>query len=224
MTTGTVTRAALARIIDHTLLAPEATAEDVVVHCEEAAALGVAAVCVSPTRVALAVEHAGGLAVSSVVGFPSGAHLPAVKAQEAAGAVEAGAQEIDMVIDLGKAREGHWSAVESEIGAVRQAVPAPTLLKVIIESAVLAREGIVAACQVAEAAGADVVKTSTGFHRAGGASLSAVRLMSATVGGRLGVKASGGVRTTEQALAFVAAGATRLGLSATAAVLADLPA
>jgi len=158
-----------------------------------------------------------------VCGFPSGAHHAAVKAAEAAASVDQGAGEIDMVIDLGRARSGDWAGVEAEIAAVRAAAPAPVVLKVIIESAVLTDDEIVAACRASEAAGADFVKTSTGFHPAGGASVGAVELMARTVGGRLGVKASGGIRTTETALAMIAAGATRLGLSASAAVLAGLP-
>jgi deoxyribose-phosphate aldolase len=125
-----------------------------------------------------------------------------------------------MVIDLGLVKAGSLDATRAEIAAVRAAVPAPKLLKVIIESAALTDEEIVAACQAAEAAGADFVKTSTGFHPAGGASVHAVELMARTVGGRLGVKASGGIRDWDTAAAMVAAGATRLGLSGTAAVLA----
>jgi deoxyribose-phosphate aldolase len=224
------TRAAVARTIDHTLLAPEASAARVVELCLEAAELGVAAVCVAPTRVALAARAlgeievpAGGIAVASVVGFPSGAHVTSAKAAEARRALDDGAGEIDMVIDLGAATDGDWLAVERDITAVRAAASA-ALLKVIIESAVLGAERIAAACRVAEAAGADFVKSSTGFHPAGGATLDDVRLMAETVGGRLGVKASGGIRTADAALQFLAAGATRLGLSASRAVLDRLPA
>jgi len=128
-----------------------------------------------------------------------------------------------MVINLSDAVTGNYDAVEADIRAVREAMPAEVLLKVIIESAALTDEQIVAVCERAEAAGAEYVKTSTGFHPAGGASVHAVELMARTVGGRLGVKASGGIRTTEAALAMVEAGATRLGLSASAAILAGLP-
>lgn len=224
------TRHEVARLIDHTLLAPQASAAAIVELCLEAAELEVTAVCVSPTHVALAAgvlerlnpERPLGIAVAAVVGFPSGAHLAAVKAYEAQRAADDGAKEIDMVIDLGLAVEGEWPAVEADIAKVRAAVPTPVLLKVIIESALLSPEGIVNACRVAEAAGADFVKTSTGFHPSGGASLDAVRLMAETVGGRLGVKASGGIRTAATALALLDAGATRLGMSATRAVLDDL--
>lgn len=128
-----------------------------------------------------------------------------------------------MVINLSDAVTGRFDAVEADIRAVREALPPEVLLKVIIESAALTDDQIVAACERAEAAGAEYVKTSTGFHPMGGASVHAVELMARTVGGRLGVKASGGIRTAEAALAMVQAGATRLGLSASAAILAELP-
>ena len=214
------TRAQLARMIDHTLLKPEATAAQVAELAREAGELGVHAVCVSPSRQRVALPDGVKLAV--VCGFPSGAHTAAVKAAEAAASVVAGADEVDMVIDLGLAGAGDWDGVRAEIAAEREACPGPVVLKVIIEAAALDERGIVAACHAAETAGADFVKTSTGFHPAGGASVDAVRLMAETVGGRLGVKASGGIRTTEAALAMVAAGATRLGLSGTRAVLDGL--
>ena len=216
------TRTALAQIIDHTLLRPEASPEQIVELCEEALDLGVGAVCVSPSYVRLATEHVeDDVRVATVVAFPSGACRTAIKVAEAALACREGAEEVDMVIDLGFACSGHWSAVEGEIAAVRRETPGT--LKVIIESALLAPDAIVTACRVADAAGADYVKTSTGFHPAGGASVEAVRLMAGAVGGRLGVKASGGIRTAEQALAMVDAGATRLGISASRAVLDGLP-
>ncbi|WP_278236819.1 deoxyribose-phosphate aldolase [Isoptericola sp. AK164] len=214
-------RAALARYVDHTLLKPEATAADVSALVTEGAALGVFSVCVSPTFVAHAVEAAGGrLAVATVCGFPSGKHASEIKAAEAARSVLDGADEVDMVIDIGAAKAGGFDVVQDDIAAVRAAVPSDKILKVIIESAALTDTEVVAACRAAEAAGADFVKTSTGFHPTGGASVHAVELMAATVGGRLGIKASGGVRTLADAQAMIAAGATRLGLSGTAAVLA----
>lgn len=213
--------AALARYVDHTLLKPEATATDVSALVAEGAALDVFSVCVSPTFVAHAVAQARGrLAVATVCGFPSGKHLSDVKAAEAARSVADGADEVDMVIDVGAVRAGQVAAVEADVAAVRAAVPADKVLKVIIESAALSDEEIVAVCRAAESAGADFVKTSTGFHPAGGASVHAVRLMARTVGGRLGIKASGGIRTLHDALAMIEAGATRLGLSGTAGVLA----
>lgn len=215
------TRATLARTVDHTLLRPEATDDDVAALAAEAAELGVHAVCVSPSR--LPVHVAAGVAVCAVVGFPSGAHEGALKAEEAARAVSRGATEIDMVVDLGLVRAGDGASVEREIAAVRAAC-GPALLKVILETAALSPDQIVAACRRSEAAGADYVKTSTGFHPAGGASVDAVRLLRATVGDRLGVKASGGIRDTATAVAMLDAGATRLGLSGTRAVLDGLPA
>ena len=215
------TRTELAAMIDHTLLKPEATDADVRALVAEAAELGTYFVCVSPS--ALPIEVPEGLHVACVCGFPSGAHKPEVKAAEAARAVTDGAEEVDMVINLGLAEQGDWTGVEEDIRAVREACPG-ALLKVIIESAVLTDDEIVAACRAAETAGADYVKTSTGFHPAGGASVHAVELMRRTVGDRLGVKASGGIRTAEAAEAMVAAGASRLGLSASRAILESLPA
>jgi deoxyribose-phosphate aldolase len=215
----------LAALIDHTLLKPEATRADVAALVAEAAALGVYAVCVSPSMVPVAVAAGAGMRVAAVAGFPSGKHLPAVKAHEAALAVASGAGEIDMVIDVGAALAGDIGAVRSDIEAVRAAAPR-AVLKVIVESAMLlvqAGGGALAdVCRAAEDAGADFVKTSTGFHPAGGASVDAVALMAETVGGRLGIKASGGIRTAADAVAMLDAGATRLGLSDTRAVLDGL--
>lgn len=214
-----LTRAELARMVDHTLLKPEATRADVEALIVEGRALGVLAVCVSPSMLPV---HAEGLVTAVVAGFPSGKHHSLVKGAEARLAVDQGAREIDMVIDIGAAVEGDYNAVLADILTVREAIGSSAILKVIIESAALSEEAIVETCVAAERAGADFVKTSTGFHPAGGASVEAVKLMAATVGGRLGVKASGGIRTTEAALAMVEAGATRLGLSGTRAVLDGL--
>lgn len=212
---------ALARYVDHTLLKPEATTADVTALVEEGVRLGVFSVCISPTFVAHAARVAAGrIAVATVCGFPSGKHVSAVKAAEAARSVADGADEVDMVIDVGVAKEGGFDAVRADVAAVRAAVPAEHVLKVIIESAALTDDEIVAVCRAAREAGADFVKTSTGFHPTGGASVHAVRLMADTVGGDLGVKASGGIRTLDDALAMIGAGATRLGLSGTAAVVA----
>ncbi|MCK7677091.1 deoxyribose-phosphate aldolase [Corynebacterium sp. CCM 9186] len=217
---STHTRAEIAHIIDHTLLKPEATADQVADLVTEAAKLNCYSVCVSPSQ--LPVEVPEGLHVATVVGFPSGAVKPEIKAAEAARAVSDGAEEVDMVINIALAQENRFDDLEAEIRAVRKACPAPVVLKVIIESAALDDDAIVAACRAAEAAGADFVKTSTGFHPAGGASVHAVTLMADTVGGRLGVKASGGIRNAKDAVAMVEAGATRLGLSASATVLDGL--
>ena len=213
------TRAEVARMIDHTLLKPEATAEQVVRLVEEATALGCFSVCVSPSMLPLETPEQLKLAV--VCGFPSGAHAAEVKAAEAGQAQQAGADEVDMVINLAYAVTNRFDQTESEIRAVREAAP-NVLLKVIIESAALDDDQIVGACLAAERAGADYVKTSTGFHPAGGASVHAVELMAKTVGGRLGVKASGGIRDAQTALAMIDAGATRLGLSSSAAILDGL--
>jgi deoxyribose-phosphate aldolase len=215
-------RAAVAARIDHTLLRPEATAADVADLCAEATELGVAAICVSPSMLPLTAPPGDGIAVATVIGFPSGAHHRETKAAEAATAVANGATELDMVVNLGLVKAGEWSGVEADIAAVRAAAPAPSVLKVIIESAALTDDEIVAACRAAEVAGADYVKTSTGFHPAGGASEAAVRLMATTLGGRLGVKASGGIRDAATATAMLAAGATRLGCSASRAILDGL--
>jgi deoxyribose-phosphate aldolase len=210
--------AELARYIDHTLLKPEATRADVERVIAEAAELGTYSVCLSPSF--LPVEVPPGLAVAVVCGFPSGKHHSEIKAAEAALSVQQGADEIDMVIDVGAAVEERYADVEADIRAVREAAPHPTVLKVIIESAALSDEAIVAACRAAVAAGADFVKTSTGFHPAGGASVHAVELMKRTVGDAAEVKASGGIRTRADAEAMIAAGATRLGLSSSRAILA----
>ncbi|WP_282006052.1 deoxyribose-phosphate aldolase [Propioniciclava sinopodophylli] len=210
-------RTELARLVDHTLLSPTATAADVEALAAEAADLGTYSLCVSPSMLPL--PFSPRVKVATVVGFPSGKHTPETKAFEAAEAVRNGADEVDMVIDIGALKSGDATHTEDEIRAVRDAVPAPGILKVIIESAALTDDEIVAACTAAEAAGADFVKTSTGFHPSGGASEHAVALMAQTVGGRLGVKASGGIRDWDAAQAMVAAGATRLGLSGTRAVL-----
>lgn len=215
-----ISRNDVASIIDHTLLKPQSTAEDVKALIKEAAELGTYSVCISPSQ--LPVEVPEGLHVATVVGFPSGAVKAEVKAAETARAIKDGAEEIDMVINIAFAKEGRFDDLESEIKAVRDAAPKPAIVKVIIESAALTDEEIVAACKASEAAGADFVKTSTGFHPAGGASEHAVKLMAETVGGRLGVKASGGIRDAATAKKMIEAGATRLGLSSSAAILEEL--
>jgi deoxyribose-phosphate aldolase len=221
---GPMERADLARMIDHTLLDVAATPGQVAMFCAEAVDLGVAAVCVAPSRLPLAADALPlEIATCTVVGFPTGAHRPGIKADEARRAAVDGATELDMVIDLGMASAGLWGRVQDDIAHVRAAVPAPLVLKVIIEAAALADDdAIVAACEAAEAAGADFVKTSTGFHPAGGASLHAVSLMAKTVDGRLGVKASGGIRNLGAALDMIDAGATRLGCSASRQILEAL--
>lgn len=221
----TYTRAEVAALVDHTLLKPEATDADVTALVREAAELGVYSVCVSPSMVAVAAGVASpAQRLCAVVGFPSGKHLSVIKAEEARRAVADGAAEIDMVIDVGAAVAGDYAAVSADVAAVRAAIGDQAVLKVIVESAALLRLGgeqaLLDSCRAAADAGADFVKTSTGFHPAGGASVHAVELM-ATVGPQ--VKASGGIRTADDAIAMLTAGATRLGLSGTRAVLDGLP-
>lgn len=212
-------RAEVAAIIDHTLLKPEATTADVEALVTEAKELGVLAICVSPSM--LPVTDPGELVVATVVGFPSGQVKPEIKAAEAAQAVSDGADEVDMVINIGQAIAGDFDALEADIRGVVDA-SGSALVKVIIESAALSDDQIVEASRRAEAAGAGFVKTSTGFHPAGGASAHAVSLMRETVGDRLGVKASGGIRTVDAAEEMIAAGASRLGLSGSKVILDGL--
>lgn len=210
----------LAAMIDHTLLKPESTPADTAALAREAEKLGTYSICVSPSM--LPIETS--VHVATVCGFPSGQVAPEVKAYEAADSVKKGAEEIDMVINVGRAIAGDSDFTEQEIRAVREAAPKPVILKVIIESSALTDEQIVASCEAAKRAGADFVKTSTGFHPAGGASAHAVALMRETVGEDFGVKASGGIRTLEAAKEMIAAGANRLGLSGSAAILDELEA
>lgn len=203
----------LAAMIDHTILKPEATGAEIARYCAEARAWGFRAVCVNPDRVAevAAALGGGGVAACAVVGFPLGATTSAVKAAEAREAVAAGASEIDMVLPIGRLRDGAHDAVRRDIATVRAACP-DALLKVILETCLLDDAEKAAACRLAVAGGADFVKTSTGFAK-GGATLADVALMRRTVGDAVGVKASGGIRTAETARAMIAAGATRIGTS-----------
>jgi deoxyribose-phosphate aldolase len=219
----TLSRVELAGLVDHTLLTPEATRAEVEELCREAVELGVHGVCVAPSMLPLRPGVlAPGITLVTVCGYPTGAHQSAIKAAEAGRAVTDGAVEIDVVADLGAVRAGSWSDVERDIATVRTAVPPGALLKVVLETAGLSDADIVNACLAVEAAGADYIVTSTGVHSAGGATLAQVELVARTVAGRLGVKARGGLRTTEQALAVIEAGATRVGLTATRAVLDGL--
>ncbi len=219
----------VAALIDHTLLKPEATERDVALLVDEAAELGVYAICVSPSMVDVAKRAgAGAKPIAAVVGFPSGKHLSVIKADEARLAVAAGAAEIDMVIDVGAAVSGDFAKVEADVASVRRSVGPDIVLKVIVESAALlsivGEQALLSACRAAADGGADFVKTSTGFHPAGGASVRAVELMYAAVGPGVEVKASGGIRTTSDAVSMLDAGATRLGLSGTRSVLEGLEA
>jgi len=210
----------VADFVDHTLLKAEATRADILKLCAEAREHRFAAVCVNPVWVELCAAELSGtdVAVASVCGFPLGAATPEVKAAEAADAVARGAAEVDMVAAIGHIKGGEWRHVEDDIRAVveacrRRGDAGGALVKVIIESAVLAPEDIVKASAVARLAGAHFVKTSTGFHPKGGATVEAVRLMRLTVGDDLGVKAAGGIRDCAAALAMIGAGASRLGTS-----------
>jgi deoxyribose-phosphate aldolase len=206
----------LARYIDHTLLRPDATADDIDRLCAEAAEYRFAAVCVNPTWVRRAAEQLQGtdVAVASVVGFPFGASTPEVKAWEARRAIRDGASEIDMVINIGALKSGLYDVVRDDIAHVADACrEAGAASKVIIETGLLTDEEKVIACRLASEAKADFVKTSTGFAK-GGATVFDVALMREVVGPRMGVKASGGIRTAEDVEDMIAAGATRIGASA----------
>ena len=214
MSSLSLTREELASYIDHTLLKPEASREQIRAVCEEAKQYHFASVCVNSCWVPLIAEElkGSGVSVCCVIGFPLGASLSSVKAFEAREAVAAGAQEIDMVVNIGAVKSGGWELVREDIAAVN-AAKGTAKLKVIIETCLLTDEEKVRVCQIAKEVGADFVKTSTGFST-GGATVHDVELMRKTVGPEMGVKASGGVRTLADALAMIEAGASRLGASA----------
>jgi len=204
-----------ARLIDHTLLRPDATDDDIKKLCQEAASYHFASVCVNPTwvRVAACNLIGSGVPVCTVIGFPLGATLPDVKAYEARRAIFDGAREVDMVINVGALKSGDDCLVEHDIRSVAQvAHEYDAICKVIIETALLTDDEKVRACEAAKRAGADFVKTSTGFSK-GGATVADVALMRRTVGSELGVKASGGVKGLDDARKMVEAGATRIGAS-----------
>ncbi|MBN1584920.1 deoxyribose-phosphate aldolase [Candidatus Uhrbacteria bacterium] len=211
-------RTELAKLIDHTLLKPEATASDVGGLCDEARRFGFAAVCVNPCFVPLCrrLLEGSGVRVCTVIGFPLGANAAETKAFEARQAIRDGADELDTVISIGALKGGRFDLVLEDIAAVVREARAdsgrPIAVKAIIEASRLTDGEKVRACNLAVEAGADFVKTSTGFG-GGGATVGDVRLMRAAVGDSAGVKASGGIRTGEDALAMLAAGATRLGIS-----------
>jgi deoxyribose-phosphate aldolase len=210
----------IAAYIDHTLLKPDATKDQIDVIVEEAAAHKFASVCVNPYWVSYCADKLQGtdVKVCTVIGFPLGASTSAVKALETKDAIEKGAGEIDMVINIGALKSGDLVTVESDIRAVTEAADG-VLTKVIIETALLTEEEKVTACELAVKAGADFVKTSTGFS-GGGATVADIALMRNTVGPNIGVKASGGVRDREATLAMIEAGATRIGASAGVQIIA----
>jgi len=211
----------IARLIDHTLLKPEASREDIRKLCMEALKYHFASVCVNPWNVSQAAELLRGseVRVCTVVGFPLGATLPQVKVFEAEEAIKLGAQEIDMVINIGALKSGQGQAVEADIrGVVEASHRGRAICKVILETALLSTEEKVRGSLAAKNAGADFVKTSTGFST-GGATAEDVRLMRAVVGGEIGIKAAGGVRSLEDLKKMVEAGATRIGASASIKIL-----
>ncbi|MDY6012294.1 deoxyribose-phosphate aldolase [Clostridium sp.] len=205
----------LAKMIDHTILKPEATSEEIKKLCEEALKYNFASVCVNPTRVKEAYEilKNSDVKVCTVIGFPLGATTTNVKVFETKDAIENGATEVDMVINIGRLKEKDYDFVKEDIKGVVDAAKGKALTKVIIETCLLTDEEKVVACKLAKEAGADYVKTSTGFST-GGALKEDIKLMRETVGPELGVKASGGVRTLEDAEAMIENGATRIGASA----------
>ena len=213
---------ALAKYIDHTLLKPDATEAQIEKLCAEAREYGFASVCVNSCYASLAARLLAGsdVAVCCVIGFPLGAATTAAKAFEAADAAQNGATEIDMVINVGAAKDGRWDDVEADIAGVAAAIEGKALLKVIIETCLLTDGEKNEACRAAVRAGADFVKTSTGFSKAG-ANAADVALMRKTVGPDVGVKAAGGIRTYADAVRMIEAGASRIGASAGIAILAE---
>ncbi len=209
--------------IDHTLLKPQATADDIRKLCAEARQAGFASVCVNPVWVPLAAGELAGASskVCTVIGFPLGATFPSVKAFETKAAIQTGAAEIDMVINIGALKSGDYETVWQDItGVVQVAHEHGALVKVIIETALLTRDEKIAACLLSKGAGADFVKTSTGFS-SGGATVEDIALMRRVVGPEMGVKASGGVRTWNDMQAMIRAGATRIGASAGMSIIEE---
>jgi deoxyribose-phosphate aldolase len=220
------TRQQVAKAIDHSVLKPFFTAADVVKGCNLCRARGVGCLCVRPGDVALAASElkGSGVTVCAVVGFPHGSNRPEVKALEGRLAIEDGARELDMVMNIGQFLSGNYEAVQKDIAAVvAEAKPRGSLVKVILETCWLKPDQIARACKIAEAAGADFVKTSTGFGD-GPATPEAIDIMMKTVGKTMGVKASGGVRTWDSAIGYLQQGCKRLGVASTEAVLDGGPA
>lgn len=210
----------LNRMMDHTILKADATEQDVLQVIEEAKEYHFYSVCINPTWVKLAAEKLAGepVAVCTVIGFPLGANTSEVKAYETTDAINNGADEVDMVINVGALKSAQYKKVQQDIEAVVAAAKDRALVKVIIETALLTKEEIVKTCELAQAAGADFVKTSTGFSTSGAAAAD-VKLMRETVGSSMGVKASGGIHSAQEAMAMIEAGANRLGTSASVAII-----
>jgi len=217
-------RTELAKLLDHSVLRPETTEEETMAAAEVVRAWGIGFFCVQPSFVALAagILRGSGASVVSVVGFPHGCDRSTVKAHAAELAVRDGAAEIDMVMNIGRLKSGRDQAVADEIAQVVRAIPRIPL-KVILETRLLTDEEKAVACRLVRDSGAAFVKTSTGFHPAGGATVEDVRLLRAHVGPDFGVKAAGGIRTLTEATAMLEAGASRLGTSASVAILGTLP-
>lgn len=220
---SSITQVDLARMIDHTLLRADATDADFRAHCAMAKVLGVGTVCVSPWAVPIALEVLTdtGITIGSVVGFPFGHESAAEKSAETQVLRAAGTQEFDMVLNVGALRSGSYDVVRDDIRGVVEAAEG-RIVKVILETCYLTDAEIERACALVEEAGAHFVKTSTGFA-GGGATLAHVALMRRVVGDRLGVKAAGGIRDRETALAMIRAGANRIGTSSAAAILRGTP-
>ena len=210
----------LEKYIDHTILKPEATVEGVKKICKEAIEYGFASVCINPFYTKLVSEELKGTDIKTcvVIGFPLGANTKEVKAFEANQAIELGAQEVDMVINVGALKDKNYEVVREDIEAVVKVVAKRALVKVIIETCLLTDEEKIKACEISKAAEVDFVKTSTGFSTAGATSHD-VALMRKTVGEKIGVKASGGIRDYAKAVEMVKAGASRLGVSASIAIV-----
>lgn len=223
LSSKTITYEQLAKVIDHSLLKPELTSDEVAAGCALARKYHTATVCVKPCHVRLAAEilKDSDVKVSTVIGFPHGSNITAIKVAEANEAMDDGAVELDMVLNIGELRSGNAHYVRQDIQAVCEAAHARAAkVKVILENAYLTDEQKVLACHLAEEAGADWVKTSTGFAPSG-ATIDDLRLMRSSVGPRVQVKAAGGVRTLDALLAVIDAGVTRCGATATAAILEE---
>lgn len=213
----------LAKFIDHTLLKPEATSDQIKALCKEAIEYGFASVCINPCRVKLASELLKGtdVKVCTVIGFPLGAATPEVKAFETKNAIDNGASEVDMVMNIGAIKEKDYELVEKDIRAVVEAAGGKAIVKVILENCLLEKDEIKKACEICIKAGADFVKTSTGFNKSG-ATLEDVKLMKETVKDRAGVKAAGGIKDAITAKAMIEAGASRLGTSSSIKIVSEM--
>ena len=217
-----MTREEVARFIDHTLLKPEATYNDIKKLCEEAKKYHFYAVCINPSFVKMAKEFLKDtdIKVATVIGFPLGADSINTNVYETKDAILNGADEVDMVINIGALKSKDYAYIYDEIRAIKS-VAKEKVLKVIIEAPVLTYEEKIIACSISKAAGADFVKTSTGFSKQGGATVEDVKLMKAIVGDNVGVKAAGGIRTFEKAVEMINAGANRIGASSSVRIMED---